>query len=315
VRLFEARRMRGAIGTFGRARTLSCVLRWTSWALLCVGCGGPEKAVTSEFSGSAIGEPPAQPSAASTASVATAIGEGCLDDKNPPVIRLPASPRKRAQKDEQEGRIIPPGCEPSDASADCRYDWARYHLATLRPDLAAREFRDIALDPANGELGRFAASQALESLSMLATYAEPPRTTCIDNLDEDAKRYQQIHCATTPEPDEELCMRLRAIERDIARLAIEGMVKSADDGPPNDSLTLYREAGSGYTRLFDKHCNANLPRHRHAGVVCAELLYNAYRAYRAAHRPVEAEEARMKLLDPRNDLHKTALAKKVADEQ
>jgi hypothetical protein len=240
-------------------------------------------------------------------------GDRCLDDRDPPVIRPPSRATKRWSGEEQKPGD-PPACDPGESSVECRFAWARHHFVTLRPDLAAREFREIALDPANGELATKAASLSLESFNMLGTHAEPPRPACFQNIEDDAKRYLALHCAKTPEPNEELCLLLRRIERDIARLEIESMVKQADEGPPNDSLTLYLRAADGYRRLYDEHCNLTLPRHRRADARCEELLYNAYRAYRAARRPDEAYEARATLLDPRNGLRDTDLAKRVAAE-
>lgn len=238
----------------------------------------------------------------------------CLDDANPALIRLPPRLSKDSGRAGPRAPASPPACEPIDPSNECRYAWARYHFVTMRPDLAAPELRALALDPASGELGRSAATLALESLNMLATHAEPPRPACIANIEEDTKRYLEVHCATTPEPDEELCLTLWRIERDIARLEIESLVKLADEGPPNDSRTLYMQAGNGYRRLFDEHCDLKLPRHRRADARCEELLYNAFRAFRAGGRPVEAQAARAALLDPRNGLYETQLAKKVASE-
>ncbi|NUO53746.1 MAG: hypothetical protein HOV80_33280 [Polyangiaceae bacterium] len=231
-------------------------------------------------------------------------GDGCLDGRPPPHIRLPAP----------NGRVIPPECDASEGAPECRYAWGRFHLATRHPDLAAREFRKVALDPPNGELGRFAATQAMASLEMLAKLADPPRPACMQQIEEDAKRYLEVHCGAMPEPDEDFCAGLRLAIINIPRLAIEDLVKSAEEAPPGDSPALYRQAGDGYTRLFEQFCDTKLSLRRRALARCDELLYEAYRAYRAAGRPVDAYETRMKLLDPRNQLYDTALAKKVANE-
>ncbi len=282
--------------------------------LAALGCGAAEPATESPEV--TIAPPPRADATAKPQAPPPLQGDGCLVVAEPyqldfPHERLEQSRKRRAEEEAARPRHNP--CVTDDRSPDCRYHQARLHFEAHRYDLAAKGFREIAME-ANAEIGEFAAQLALESLNQLGTRAQPPRTACFDLIAKDSETYFTLYCGPIRLADEETCNIFARIKFDVRRMGIEKLVQAADAGPPNDSIALYKQAGDGYRALFKDACESGVPASKRQGYRCEELIYNAYRSYRAARRVVEANEARSTLLDPRHGLDRTELAKKVASE-
>jgi hypothetical protein len=290
---------------------------WLSVGLGFCGCGpsGPAAGATEVVPAA----PQQQPSATAAITAAAQLesqvkGDGCLVVAEPYQLDFPKEKlernRKRREAEEAE-RIRPNPCPEEDRSEECRYFRARVHFEADRFDLAAKGFRELALE-ANSEVGPYAAQLALESLNLLATRAVPPRTACVELLAKDNDAYLARYCKPVGSAGDETCDAFARIRVDVRRLAVEKLVRAADAGPPNDSTTLYGQAGDGYRALFKDSCED--PASKRLGLRCEELLYNGYRAYRSAGRVEDANEVRATLLNPRYGLERTELAKKLAKE-
>jgi hypothetical protein len=134
---------------------------------------------------------------------------------------------------------------------------------------------------------------------------------------------QARHCAASPDGSPaarettELCALLGRIEGDVERLRAEKLVRQADKDGVADPLPLYQKAGDVYTALFEKRCAFTRPDPKKKAAPppgwtpdnhCDEILYNAMRAYMAAHRLDLAKSARATLVDPIHGLDKRPLA-------
>ena len=294
---------------------------WLSVGLGVCGCGssGPAAGAPEVVATEVVPPHPQHPSASAVISAAAQVesqvkSDGCLVVAEPyqldfPKERLEQSRKRREAEDAERARDKP--CAEEDRSEECRYFRARVHFETDRFDLAAKGFRELALE-ANSEVGPYAAQLALESLNLLATRAVPPRTACVELLAKDNDAYLARYCKPVGSAGDETCDAFARIRFDVLRLAVEKLVQAADEGPPNAGAALYSQAGDGYRALFKDSCED--PASQWLGLRCAELLFNAYHAYRRAGRAVEANEARATLLNPRYGLDRTDLAKKLAKE-
>lgn len=190
---------------------------------------------------------------------------------------------------------------------ECRYGVAREWFDLNRYERAAPLFLDIALDPGAGELAIYAAQLGLESLNVLGTHADPPRPACFDAMLAVVPKLIDNLC-TGMSRDEETCAILERIRFDGRRLEAERLVKDADAGAPN-RLGLYRRAGEIYWDLASKEdCLGGAATRENAGR-CAEVVYNASRAFRAAGETARADEATEALFDPMNRLDQTGLVR------
>jgi hypothetical protein len=294
------------------------------WFGVC-GCGASEPtAGPTEVPPLLPSSPSASPSTSPSASatippvVAAVESDGCLVVAEPyqldfPQRKLEQPERRRDTEDVARPRLSP--CTADDRSADCRFYRGREHFEALRFDLAAQSFREVALE-GPPEVGPYAAQLALESLNLLGTWAVPRRTACFELIAKDNEKYLALYCGRKPLADEDTCDIFARVQVDLRRTEIEKLVRAADAGPPEDSIALYEQAGDGYRALFKDACEGAPGAAKRRAYRCEELIYNAYRYFRAARRVVKANEARSTLLDPRHglDLDRTELAKRVAKE-
>jgi hypothetical protein len=106
------------------------------------------------------------------------------------------------------------------------------------------------------------------------------------------------------------CTPAQAEARTAQRAAADQQLKTADGDRGERARLAYREAASRYLVLWQTHfadpCRGGEPSCSHA----EEVLYNASRAFRAAHELERASEVNGTLLDPQFRLHDTELAKK-----
>ncbi len=186
--------------------------------------------------------------------------------------------------------------------------WARIHFQANHFEEAAVLFRDLAIHRAAEPIGVFAQMHYLESLNVLGSAIEPPRPACYDDMERDVPTLITLYCRDGKDKvNEEPCDVVRRIHRDILQLDAERWVKKGD---ADASESAYASAAGIYLRVWNEYgqkpCEARQPE-------CArmdEILYNAARAYQAAHLVDKAIATRKTLLDPRYNLHLTELARR-----
>jgi hypothetical protein len=288
-------------------------------AVVLLGCGGapdahePSATIAIESSQPA-GEPVAAPLRAIPAEE-TAL-EVCLAPIDPSVFsklgarsekpRKGKSPRRRPLPVEPAGPCGPPS--PAD---ECAYQEARTHFEERRFDLAARGFRKLAFDGEVNDIALFAAQLALESLNMLGTYADPPRSECFDVIGSDIDKLLDRYCRGPHIPErDDACSTFFRIAQDLRRLRTEELIKTAD-AAPDQSRPLYEKAGDEYRAMFDEACAPTEKEGRGRRTRCDELLFNAHRAYRAAGARAKMEATYRTFVDPRFGLEKSPLAEKL----
>ncbi len=218
---------------------------------------------------------------------------------------------------------------PSDSDPDaCRFTVARIYYEANHIADAGPIFREIALAGDRGALGARAAQYYVDCLNLIGNEAEPTRQACFDEMARDVAPLKTRLCAdwaspasaalAPPRETAEACLILHRIEGDLERLRAEELVKQADKGPP-DALPLFRKAGDAYMALFEKKCAFRRPTTGKKAAPppgwtpesrCDEIVYNAIRAYMAAHEMELARGARATLLDPIHKLEKGPLARK-----
>ena len=133
-------------------------------------------------------------------------------------------------------------------------------------------------------------------------------TACFDDMAGDVPAFVGLYCKDGKDrahPD--ACVILGRVERDILRLRAEERVRDANRG--GGDATAGYEAGAAlfldiWTRYLLGPCDAGSATCERA----EEVLYNAARAYQAAHNVEKAIEVRRILINPRYHLDRTELA-------
>jgi hypothetical protein len=194
---------------------------------------------------------------------------------------------------------------------EVKYARARTYFEAQRWEEAAAAFREISIDHANMEVGIFAAQLYLESLNVMGSNIEVPRSVCFDDMAADVPKFLDLYCKGGKEKDNaEQCTMLNGIQRDIDRLRAEKYVEEAKNGGAN-AYALYEKAGRLYEDLWTKYAEAPCAAKDAKGCERAdELLYNSAKAYQAARLIAKSISLRKKLLDPTYGLDKGALAMK-----
>lgn len=209
-------------------------------------------------------------------------------------------------------------CEDKPAAGDAKaqalhgevaYARARLHFEARHWEEAAVLFREVALRGPSHPAGIFAQQLYLESLNVLGSSIETPRPACYDDdMVRDIPAFRGLYCKDgNDKANEEACGVLLAIERDILRLEAERWVKKGD---AEQSDSAFEAGAKGYLRVwtefYQKPCEAREPGCHRA----EEVLYNAARAYQAAHLVDKTIAVRKMLIDPRYNLESTPLARK-----
>lgn len=214
-------------------------------------------------------------------------------------------------------------CATESERDECEFEVARTYFEANRFELAGPIFRRLAMGGQRGEAGYYAAMLLLECENVLGSHAVPPRQLCYEEMAADVPRLIARYCGGAPRENHEkddLCPMLDRIRIDIARLRAEELVKRADRLELPSSASLYREAARGYAAIFEESCKLDGTGRNARGEVprpeyrCDELIYNAFRCFRAARDTVDAEAARAELLDPKNKLTLSPLARRIAAE-
>lgn len=286
------------------------------WALL-VGCGAAQGARTDvgQSSGVSIVAAPSTGRIEAAAAPQPSDLDACVEPIDPVLFSRPLPPEP--PRKQRRGRAQPDRNEPADRCRDmpaveCTYSEAREHFEQSRFDLAAKGFRQIAFGTEVDDVGVFAGELELESLHQIWKHADPPRPTCEAALAAENAALLARYCSPgVAARFVEHCEAFRRIARDVLRLEAERLVARADRGAPDEPAPLYEKAGDIYRALFAEAC---LPNQKSNGTRCDELLFNAYRAFRAARARVKSEEAYRTFFDSRYGLEQSELGKKLAAE-
>jgi tetratricopeptide (TPR) repeat protein len=195
---------------------------------------------------------------------------------------------------------------------EVKYARARTFFEARHWEEAAIGFRDIALNHSDKEAGIYAAQLYLEALNVLGAKSEPPKPTCFDDMASDVPALISLYCTGSKAGDnKDQCDLLTRIQCDVKRLSAENTIKLADTGKGQEALDLYKKGGDAYIDLWKTYGEQQLL--AGAQSQCGrmdEILYNAARAYRAAHLLATAIGVRRILLDPRYGMNESELAKK-----
>ncbi len=197
--------------------------------------------------------------------------------------------------------------------AEVKYARARTYFEARHWEEAATAFRDVAMTHSSEEVGIFASQLYLESLNIVGTHSDPSRPSCFDDMATDVPQFIKLYCeGAKKSQNEEQCMTLLRIQRDIERLAAQKLVESLDKNPnAPDALAGYRTAGQRYLDLWEKYgreaCEKN---NKDACARNDEVLYNAARAFQAARLIAKSIAVRKILIDPKYNLADTENAQK-----
>ena len=138
--------------------------------------------------------------------------------------RIGADYERRPLTDEQQGTVrsfarhicqFPPTKGDSEAYeiyTEVKYARARTYLEAQHWQQAAEAFRDVAFNHADMDAGIYAARLYLESLLVMATKINSPRTSCQTTIADDAPKLLELYCeGTRLEENEEQCTVMKRI--------------------------------------------------------------------------------------------------------
>jgi TolA-binding protein len=196
---------------------------------------------------------------------------------------------------------------------EVKFQRARTHFQARHWEEAALGFRDVAINHADNEVGVFAANLYLEAANILGTRLEPARSSCIDDIAKDTPQFIKLYCeGAKKSANEEQCSVFFRVQRDVERLKAETLVKEADATPGSPaSLEKHRTAAQLYLDMWEKY--GREPCEKGQKDACErndEVLYNAAKAFQAARLLAKSIAVRKILINPKYNLHETALAKK-----
>jgi len=183
---------------------------------------------------------------------------------------------------------------------------ARADGACLRApgDEAAIRLRAEAMSAPDPVAGLEATKSYLRALNDLGTTAK--RIACFDDMESDVPKLRERYCQDgSTQRESEGCALLARIHADILRLRAQKVVEAADMKSPaerDSAQPLYEKAGHLYLAIFHDFCEAPVAAGR--GPVegggashCAEVGYNAARAFSAVHQAGNAAAAYRGLID------------------
>jgi TolA-binding protein len=201
--------------------------------------------------------------------------------------------------------------EAMDQFVEVKYARARTQFEARHWEEAALGFRDVAINHSDKEVGVFAANLYLEAANIIGTRVEPPNSACITDIAKDTPQFIKLYCeGAKKSANEEQCGVFFRVQRDVERLRAETLVKEGDAGGAN-ALEKYRNAAQAYLDLWEKY--GKEPCEKNQKEACArneEVLYNAAKAFQAARLLAKSIAVRKILINPKYNLHETALAKK-----
>jgi len=168
----------------------------------------------------------------------------------------------------------------SEDLAQIKYRRARIFYESNRFEEAAVLFKDIAFNHKDSDLSVFAANLYLDSLNVLASYSEPARPACYDDMNDGIDPLHKMYCDSESdrEDNDDLCQVLEQLRCDLMRKKAEALQTNKD----------YKKAAKLYVRIFRKF--------RECGRL-DEVLYNASINFEAARLLGRSIKVRKVLID------------------
>lgn len=201
------------------------------------------------------------------------------------------------------------------------YARARTYYEAQHWEEAALGFRDVAINHADMDAGIYAAQLYLEAVNVLGSRAEPPRTTCFDDMAKDVPTFIELYCSGAKAADnKDQCELLGSIQFDIKRMKAQKVVEAADalqaKGSYREALDKYKDGGDAYLDLWRSYCEQPMSKGEKPKQ-CAradEIVYNMAKAYQAGRLLAKSIQARLILLNPQFGMDKSDLAMKATYE-
>lgn len=197
---------------------------------------------------------------------------------------------------------------------EVKFARARAYYEARHFDEAAVAFRDLALEHPSCDASAFAANLYLDSLEVMRQKWNRPN--CVDDMSSDVPKLVKLYCDTDAQRQEndDQCAVLARVNRDVARLDIERLVKSVKSGD-KDAPKKLAAAGDRYWKMWEDHgakvC-ANEAATSTVSEPCKgydEVLHNAAAAYDGAHLLAKAMSVRRVLVSAKYQLHQTPVAR------
>jgi hypothetical protein len=262
------------------------------WLAGLVTCGGG--AVTR----TAIITPPApriEPSASTARPSAPPTPQQCLDSD--PTLDMPQL-RPRPIDDAAMANAV----DTVATGVGAEFARARRYFEARHWVEAARAFRSIAMSHSDDDTGIFAAQMYIECVNLLGSHAQRP--ACFDDLAREVPQLKTLYCEGRRSTHEEQCEIFSKIAMSIAMLAAQKLIERADRHP--DEPAAYREGGSKYMAVLDEYCLG-----KSGFEHCDEVAFNAAVAFVAAKDLTAATRLRDLMLDPKNGMSRSPLAKRL----
>jgi len=175
---------------------------------------------------------------------------------------------------------------------------------------AAVIFREVALRRAETKGAIFATQLYLEALNVIGMLGTTAAPSCYDDMARDVPAFIGLYCKDGREKAHaEQCDTLQRIERDIARLGAERLIREAEAGK-GDAAAAYMAGAERYVQIWEEHGRGPCEARQATCERMEEVLYNASRAYQAARDITKAIATRVVLINPRYNLHTTELGKR-----
>ncbi len=196
---------------------------------------------------------------------------------------------------------------------EVKYARARIYFENHRWEEAAVAFRDVALNHPDSDAGIYAAQLSLEALNVLGTTMKPARPACYEEMSRDVPKFVDAYCAEGMKKENtESCSTLARVSCDLERTTLDGMVRGAD--AVNGAEATYERAAGAYLEFWNRRGKPSAEGKLPPCGRMDEVLYNAAKAFQAARLLAKAISVRKILIDPRNNLDRTELARKAIRE-
>ena len=187
---------------------------------------------------------------------------------------------------------------------------ARTYLDAHRWAEAAAAFRPVALGRSDHELGVAAAELYLETLNVMGSHGTP---ACLGDMERDVPTLVATYCAGGKgKASAEQCAGLVRVQRDLAwnKAGIDTAALKGDTSPAR--AREWEAIAETYLRIWTTYGKEACEGRQQGCERMDEVLTNAARAFQAARLLAKAIAVRKVLLDPRENLAGTALARKAA---
>ncbi len=223
-------------------------------------------------------------------------------------IKPPAQPKNQDERNALEQYV------------EVKYARARTYFEAQHWEESAEAFRDVAINHHEQDAAVYAAHLYLESINVLASKIDSPRTSCYDNMEQDVPKFIELFCTGKKKDDnEEHCDVLFRIQRDIERLKAEELIRQCDEGGAS-AIKKCEEGAQLYMAIWKKYGKEPCQESESAKKLhpschrMDEVLYNAARAYQAARLIAKAIAVRTILINPDYHLDQTEAARKAVYE-